>query len=244
MGPTQFQIPNPGGFMSAVNLLNQPLNERVFDPKIYLSATHEVFGFTLIITWIITLIYRPEQIFNHPARSIIGSFNPTFGWDYPPASYIALVCCSLNVYLTWRYAWLERTRITLSNPGKLTWYEHFLSYACIQLAFASNGWLLMWLIGPASIGAWREVTLTPVAMPAWYIHSGLFVFYVVALYLACLANYLESRFGGRGGEMRRKHTVFICVYGSAVTAIVGLYGFNLARYKSYVHSRPDRSVKR
>ena len=76
-----------------IELLNQPLNERIFDPRMYLGASHEVFGITLVITWAITLAFHPEQVFDHPARPIIGSFNPCFGWDYPPASYVALVCC-------------------------------------------------------------------------------------------------------------------------------------------------------
>ena len=126
--PTQCQIPNPGGFSGIITLLNQPLDERIFDPRVYLGASHEVFAITLVVTWLLTLALRPEQIFSHPARPIIGSFNPCFGWDYPPASYVALVCCSVNVYLTWRYAWLERTRTRLRNPGRLRWYEHFSNY--------------------------------------------------------------------------------------------------------------------
>jgi hypothetical protein len=143
----------PGGrFLSIIQLLNQPLDERVFEPRKYLSASHEVFGITLIITWAITLSLYPEQVFEHPARPIIGSFNPCFGWDYPPASYVALVLCSVNVYLTWRYAWLERTRTRLRNPGKLRWYEAFSAYK----------------LDPAG----------PEDVPSWFLHTGLFVFYV------------------------------------------------------------------
>ena len=43
-----------------------------------------------------------------PAREASWHFNPCFGWDYPPASYIAVILNSTNVYWTWRYAWLER----------------------------------------------------------------------------------------------------------------------------------------
>jgi hypothetical protein len=76
--PTQFQIPNIFG-LAIVDLLNQPLDDRIFQPITYLGASHEVFGITLIVTWIVTLVWFPEQIFNHPARPIIGSFNPCFG---------------------------------------------------------------------------------------------------------------------------------------------------------------------
>ena len=232
--PTLFQIPNPGDFFSLVTLLNQPLNERVFEPTKYLGASHEVFGFTLIVTWIITLIYRPEQIFNHPARSIIGSFNPCFGWDYPPASYIALVCCSVNVFLTWRYVWLERTRTRLRNPGKLTWYERFASFTTLWLAFASNCWLLLWVLGPASTGMLETGPLMPASdsdLPSWFFHTGLFVFYASGSYLACLGNYLESRLGGPLGEIKRKHTIFIGVYGFAVAFLTAVYSFSIWKYR-------------
>ena len=210
--PTQCQLPNPGGASGIITLLNQPLDERIFDPRIYLGASHEVFAITLVVTWILTLVFRPEQIFSHPARPIIGSFNPCFGWDYPPASYVALVCCSVNVYLTWRYAWLERTRTRLRNPGKLRWHEHFSNYACIQLALASNFWLLLWLLGPSSTGTPETGTLAPADtndVPGWFVHTGLFVFYAAGSYLACLGNYLESLYGKRPAAVQRRHTIFI-----------------------------------
>ena len=53
---------------------------------------------------------------DHPARKIIGSLNPCFGWDYPPASILALLLCSCNVLL-WRYAWLEIVRTHMSAGG-------------------------------------------------------------------------------------------------------------------------------
>lgn len=146
----QFKLPNPG--LSIIALLNQPLDEHVYYPRKYLSASHEVFGITIIICWILTLIFYPEQIWQHPALPIIGSLNPCMGWDYPPVSFLAQFLCSINVYLTWRYAWLERTRTRLLNPGKLAWHEAFGYWACSVLAFASNAWLLLWVIGPRSTG--------------------------------------------------------------------------------------------
>ena len=51
---------------------------------------------TLIVSWLVTLAFHPEQVLSHPAKPIIGSFSPSFGWDYAPSSYIAIVLCSMN----------------------------------------------------------------------------------------------------------------------------------------------------
>merc|ERR1712224_498727 len=90
----------------------------------------------------------PEQILEHPARPIIGSFNPCFGWDYPPASYIALTCCSTNVYWTWRYANLEMARTLLQANEKLTWSQWLANKTAQYLSVASCIWLLLWVLGP------------------------------------------------------------------------------------------------
>ena len=221
--PTQFNCPQlPCLRLAILDLLNQPLDVRIFDPIKYLGASHEIFGITLIITWVVTLIWFPEQIFEHPARPIIGSFNPCFGWDYPPASYIALVGCSINVYFTWRYAWLERTRTHLRNPsGKLKWHEHFSNITCVILAWASNFWLLLWLLGPASTGTPDAGVLKPAEdVDAWFMHTGLFTFYASGSYLAVLGNYCEVRFGPAGASrVQRKHTIFTWLYGFAAAIL-------------------------
>ena len=204
----------PPGYVALLDLLVQPLGERTIYPRVYLSASHEMFGITLILTWVLTLIWFPKQIFKHPAKPIIGSFNPCFGWDYPPASYVALAFCSINVYLTWRYAWLELTRTHLSTPsGDLTFPQQFAKYTAISLAFASNCWLLLWVVGPED-GNWKG-------------HTGLFVFYAAASYLACLGNYVEMRYGPRKAVIETKHTVFIAVYGFAALFLPTVYFIDL-----------------
>ena len=206
--------------LEIINLLNQPLNIRYINPQQYLQASHQQFGLTLIITWVVTLIWHPEQIYEHPARPIIGSFNPCFGWDYPPASYIALVLCSMNVYLTARYAWLEMTRTRLRNPGKLTWSERFASTSAVVLALSTCFWLLLWVIGPEDNN--------------WVGHTGIFVMYAAGSYLACLGNYLESRYGpfAKAGSVERRHTVFIVVYGFAALHLPTVYFYDLIIYYS------------
>jgi len=208
----------PLGYMSILDLLRQDLEVRVFHPTQYLSASHEVFGITLIITWALTLAFHPEQIFDHPARPIIGSFNPCFGWDYPPASYIALTFCSVNVYLTWRYAWLELTRTELSTQsGTLSLAQQFASVSAVVLALASNCWLLLWVVGPEDGN--------------WWGHTALFVFYAAGSYLTCLGNFLEVRFSSRAHVIERQHKIFIGCYTFAVVFLPFCYATNLALYK-------------
>ena len=83
-----------------------------------------------------------------------------------------MLFCSVNVYLTWRYAWLERTRTRLRNVGTtLKWSDKFSNSACVVLALASNFWLLLWVLGPSSKGGFNQVDkLTPATaddVPSW-----------------------------------------------------------------------------
>ena len=75
------------------------------------------------------------------------------------------------MYLTWRYAWLERTRTRLLSSGTNAWYEQFTNSACVVLALASNFWLLLWVLGPSSKGGFNQVDkLTPATaddVPSW-----------------------------------------------------------------------------
>ena len=91
-------------------LLTQPRDDQTIYTTKYLGAAHEIFVWSLLICWTVSLIFTPEMVFNHPAREATWHFNPCFGWDFPPASYIAVILNSTNVYWTWRYAWLETTR--------------------------------------------------------------------------------------------------------------------------------------
>ena len=149
----------------------------------------------------------------HPARFVIGSYNPCFGWDYPPASYIALFLCSVNVYLLWRHAWLDLTRSHLMSkrPGhKLTWTQEFSKWASIALALSANFWLLLWVIGP--VGDKTEDGL-PGEHGNWLGHTALFILYAVCTYLATLGNFLEIRASPLGKNITTKHNVYIIVFG-------------------------------
>ena len=228
--PTQWKLPGERHF-SIIKLLNQPLDALEFQPKLYFSASQEVFLYTLILTWAVTLYVSPEQIFEHPFRPVIGSLNPCFGWDYPPASYIAVFCCSFNVYFTWRFAWLERTRTRLLNPGTLEWHERLEYYACHALALSSNGWLLLFVIGPNQADAFtglRPADRSDIVQ--WHVHVGLFILYAGCSYLVFLGTYVEVRFGKRPWVLTPSHTAFVWVYGLVVGFLVFAYVYEFAMY--------------
>ena len=67
-------------------LLTQPRDDQTIYTTKYLGATHEIFVWSLLICWTVSLIFTPEMVFNHPAREATWHFNPCFGWDFPPAS--------------------------------------------------------------------------------------------------------------------------------------------------------------
>mmetsp|Transcript_24427 Transcript_24427/g.44288 ORF Transcript_24427/g.44288 Transcript_24427/m.44288 type:complete len:290 (-) Transcript_24427:65-934(-) len=211
-----------------VHLLNTRADDRVIKPKKYLAASHEVFALTLLICWAITLIYDPTQATKHPARPIIGSMNPCFGWDYAPASYVALVLCSVNVYLTWRYATLSRTRTNMMFAGGSSGrVEMFSNAASWMLAYSSNLWLLLWMVGPNAEDPGHE---EHPKMKNWIVHTGIFVVYGVASFLAALGNYLEVRIN-KPEHVMRKHTVFIVSYGLSISYLGAVYGYDLGMYR-------------
>merc|ERR1712224_345014 len=147
---------------------------------------------------------------NHPARPIIGSINPCFFWDYPPASYIGMVLCSTNVYWTWRYAVMDSYRTSLLNGDSPTPAQRFTKFASYGLGAASNLWLLLWLIGPADqrpkplgdghytvplssilVNPDRPGDFAPPLVGKWALHTVFFMFYAVMSYLTYLGSYLE-----------------------------------------------------
>ena len=223
---SQFALPGASASW-IIRLLNAPLDDLVVYPRRYLAASHEVFLYTLIVTWVITLIFHPEQIFDHPAQPIIGSFNPCFGWDYPPSSYIAIALCSTNVYFTWRYTWLSRTRIKLRNPGQLSWHERLSFHSCVPLALSSNLWLLLWLIGPPDDEPGTDATH---ALP-WKWHTGFFFFYAFSSWLACAGAYCESAYGKFCGTVTTTHRNFVVAYGLAFFNMLGVYYYDLIFYQ-------------
>lgn len=109
-----------------LQLLTTPIDSAIIVPKRYFKASNELVFLTLIVTWIITLSYDYKLAWNHPARNFTGHLNPCFGWDYAPASYVAVFACAADVYLAWTYATLEAMRTHLRDrDGRIDRAERF-----------------------------------------------------------------------------------------------------------------------
>ncbi|CAK0845546.1 unnamed protein product [Prorocentrum cordatum] len=139
----------------------------------------------------------------------VGHYNPCFGWDFPPASYIAV------------YAGLEsmRTRL-LDMDGHTSWAEHFAIVTTWLHGAASVLWLLLWSVGPHD-GRWEE-------------HLVIFTVCVLCRYLCTLGNYVESAFGTplQRARVKRKHTAHGVVYGLVTATLPMLYFTDVVVYKS------------
>lgn len=213
----------PTGYFAILDLLAQPVGVRIFYPRKYLSAALEMFAIALIVCWLVTLIFKPEQIRDHPGYDRIGSYNPCYGWDYQPANFIAVILCSVNVFLTYRYAWFEvvRTKLRMFESGKPPgWADTAASCSATFLAIASNVWMVLWIVGPTD-GNWNA-------------HTAVFIVYAAACYLATLGNYIETRFGDSGRRahvINWKHNLFLAIYTFATILLPACYITDLAMYK-------------
>ena len=200
-------------FLKLWKLGTQPIAVTIVKPKDYFSASNELTVFALVVCWIITLAYDWRLAWDHPARNLVGHMKPCFGWDYAPASYVAVCCAGVDVFLAFRYATLEalRTRL-LDTDGRSSWAERFALVTAYAHAVAAVFWLLLWSIGPPD-GNWTA-------------HLAIFSVCVFFRYLCTLGNYVEQRFGDarQMKRVRLKHTVFVCFYG-AVTALLPILYF-------------------
>jgi len=207
-------------YSSLLKLLVSPINSAVVRPKAYFQASNELIVYTLIICWLITLIFTPETAVDHPARRYVGHFNPCFGWDFAPASYVAVFSCAADVHLAWTYATLEASRTRLrDNDGTTTWAERFSLYTTYLHGLAAMVWMLLWQVGPPD--------------GRWVVHLALFTTAVGFRYLCTLGNYVEGRFGRayEQGLVTRAQTVFICIYGAVTLALPLLYFYDVLVYE-------------
>jgi len=205
---------------SLLKLLSSPIDCSVVVPKRYFRASNELVAITLIICWTITLLVNPSAALNHPARNYVGHYNPCFGWDYPPASYVAVFLCAIDVYLAITYASLEAMRTKLRDvDNHKSWAERFATNTAYLHAIAALLWMCLWQIGPPD-GYWAT-------------HLGIFSIAVLFRYLCTLGNYIEARFGKAytAGLVHTKHTVFITVYGIVTATLPLLYFYDVMVYR-------------
>ena len=84
-------LPSFVRWSSIVKILMHPIGQQYIYPRLYFSASNEIFVFTLILTWAITLATHPDQIFKHPFRPFIGSLNPWCGSHLNSGPHIDLL---------------------------------------------------------------------------------------------------------------------------------------------------------
>lgn len=208
---------------SIISICTTPVDSCCISPKTYFSASNELVCMLLIVCWAITLIVDPDQVANHPARKYIGHYNPCFGWDFPPASYVAVLGCAADVHLAWTAATLEATRTKLlCVDGKAVAAERFALVTAWGHGVASMLWMLLWQVGPND-GRWSA-------------HLGIFSTAICLRYLSSLGNYVEARFGrptsSGAGRVETKHTVFIIVYGIVTFMLPVLYFYDIIVYRA------------
>jgi len=201
-------------------------------PMRYFKASNELVFLTLVVCWVVTLCYDWRQAFHHPARGMIGHLNPCFGWDYAPASYIAVFACAADVYLAWTYATLEQMRTHLRNyDGRISWAERFSLTTTYLHGLASMLWMLLWVVGPPD--------------ERWGAHLGFFSAAIVFRYLCTLGNFVEcywSEGGATRSMVERKHKVFIVVYGSVTMILPIIYFVNVGVYESQEREGHDPPI--
>jgi len=208
-------------YSSLLGLLAMPVDNVAVCPKRYFQASNELVVITLVVCWTITLIVNPESAINHPARDYVGHFNPCFGWDFAPASYVAVFGCAADVHLAFTYASLEATRTRLRDTdGKTTWAERFAFWTACLHALAAMLWMVLWLVGPPD--------------GRWMTHLGIFSTAVSFRYLCSLGNYVEARFGDayERGYVTPSQGYFIAIYGLVTASLPVGYLYDVAVYRA------------
>mmetsp|Transcript_59815 Transcript_59815/g.177668 ORF Transcript_59815/g.177668 Transcript_59815/m.177668 type:complete len:317 (-) Transcript_59815:222-1172(-) len=206
-------------FSSLIKLLATPVDACIITPKLYFQASNELTVVTLVACWTITLAYDYKLAWDHPARNYVGHLNPCFGWDFAPASYVAVFMCAADVYLAWTYAVLEALRTRLRDTdNRIDRAERFSLVTTYLHGIASMMWLLLWLVGPPD--------------GRWEVHLAIFSAALGFRYLCTLGNYVENRFGKafEKGHVNTSHTLFIIVYGLVVAVLPVLYFVDITVY--------------
>ena len=96
-------------------------------------------------------------------------------------------------------------RAARRGDGSRTCAETFAVVTGFLVALSSNTWLLLWLVGPTDDN--------------WKAHILLFLFYLSAMYLALLGNYLEAD----PKVVETRHTVFLFTFGAASVLLPAVY---------------------
>eukprot|EP00966_Prymnesium_polylepis_P022715 522654-Prymnesium_polylepis.2 len=115
---------------------------RELHPELYLKASGEGLGLCILLSTIITAIFKPEQFESNASIDYLGYNNPCVPWDVAPALYIACIIFSFLVYLNIRFAVTMSQRTLLQDPPHphrkkivTVYWMWALSFAIIMLIF-------------------------------------------------------------------------------------------------------------
>ena len=157
--------------------------------------------------------------------------NPCFGWDYPPASYIAVMFAGIDIFFAMRYASLEamRTRL-LDADKKLCWSELFALTTAYLYGIAAVLWLLLWQLGPPN--------------GDWISHLSIFSTCIICRYMCTLGNYVEQAYGNalQRKRVQPKHTVHVVVYGLITCVLPLLYFTDIVIYNAQHRTGVDPPI--
>jgi len=220
-------------------------------PRLYLAASLEMIILAIIVTFIFTLHFDSDQVWDHPAFITLGAFNYCFGWDFAYGNIIGLFMNSFIVYFLWRYTILVNMRLKMAqNPN---WIDR----GCLALnylhALSGSVFLLIFVLGP--IKEYEVPMPEGVKPPGWFWHTAAFFTYIAASWFSFVATYLENKFGSAGVHtIKWYHTYYVitlciaCIFFMVVYGIQslmpGLYGennpnaANCLPLKSFIHAAP------
>eukprot|EP00928_Gymnodinium_smaydae_P048710 TRINITY_DN32612_c0_g1_i1.p1 TRINITY_DN32612_c0_g1~~TRINITY_DN32612_c0_g1_i1.p1 ORF type:complete len:301 (-),score=56.90 TRINITY_DN32612_c0_g1_i1:142-1014(-) len=189
----------------------------VYNPEDFAAAGGELLVVTLIISWILTYIFRPEFIANNELKDRVGYNNLCVGWDVNPARGVAAPLFALIIFVECRYLQLDFWRADL-EPN-LTRRQR----RAVLLANASSalGWF-------ASIGIFANHADSSPAL-----HTASFLQLVVLSFVAYECNFHEAPQSchPRGSLLFR--IIFGCFASSfAIMAII-----QFAMYDEYTKTR-------
>jgi hypothetical protein len=69
-----FKVTPVTEWSSLGQLLTAPIDSAVIVPKRYFKASNELIVLTLVVCWIVTLMYDPKLVMLHPARTFVSTF--------------------------------------------------------------------------------------------------------------------------------------------------------------------------
>ena len=199
---------NPTKYHIALPVILGDIANPDIPPVLYLKAAGESLFLTLLISWIITFIFRPDVILDNPLKARLGYNNLCVGWDVAPANYVAAVLWIWVAYLCLRFTTMNAIRFQLIREPRF-WA------GLANLAFS------------VGVCAFTLCLMIPPDFSVWY-HTLPFIGYIVTRYLVVLALSFEDYH-----EMPHKTRIFLWVYGFISATLPIIYLSEYAYYERH-----------